>query len=380
MPFGRVGADVAEDKAVDHQDPKELAMDRPESGAADLGAVEPGQEQENQDRGEHGDHADQLRRDEPDVEGDRAQDRVERQQIPFRHDVRRRNHRVGGNIVVGLAEEIGREEDEAEEHDHEHAHPEQVLDGVVGMERNRVAGMLDVEPKRVVGLDRMQRHQVEKNEGEDDEGQQIMEREETVQRRIVDRETAPQPGDDALADQRDRREQVGDHGRAPEAHLPPHQHVTHERGRHHGDDDDHADHPQKLARRLVGTVVKPAKHVDIDDDEERRPAVHVDVADQPAVVDVAHDPLDAVEGHAGVRRVIHGEHDAGHDHDDQRDAGERAVVPPVVQIARGRIFDRVVVHHREDRQPRVDPTHDRIGPDRCRHGWISFNRSSRWCR
>ena len=93
-----------------------------------------------------------------------------------------------------------------------------------------------------------------------------------------------------------RGEQVGDDRHRPEAHLAPGQRVAHEGGRHHQQQDDDADDPQHLARRLVGAVVEAAGDVDVDGEEEHRGADRVHVADEPAVVHVAADVLDAVEG------------------------------------------------------------------------------------
>jgi hypothetical protein len=109
--------------------------------------------------------------------------------------------------------------------------------------------------------------------------------------------------------------------------------------------------------------------VDVDDDEEHRAAVHVQIAQKPAVVDVAHDALDRFEGVIDVRRVAHGQHDARYDHDDQHDPGERAEVPPVVQVP-GRRVSRAhrFVDEREDRQPVLDPLDDRIGVGLRGHG------------
>src|SRR3546814_3489630 len=50
----------------------------------------------------------QLGRDEQDVRH-RTQDRVERQEVPFRHDVGRGYQRVGRNVVVGMAQRVRQE-------------------------------------------------------------------------------------------------------------------------------------------------------------------------------------------------------------------------------------------------------------------------------
>ena len=258
-----------------------------------------------------------------------------------------------------------------------------------GVERYGVGLALHRNARRVVVPGDVQRPDVEDHHASDHERQQVVQREEAVQRRVVHREAAPQPLHDRRPDQGDRGEEVGDDRRAPERHLPPRQDVAHEGGGHHQDEDDDAEHPQDLARRLIGTVVEPARDVQVHCDEEHRRAHRMNVADQPTVVDVAHDVLDALERDLGVRGVVHGEDDAADDHRHQHEGQHRAEGPHVVEVLRRREVDRLLVGEREDRQSRVDPT-DRLvlrlegGVSVSRHGAssISRRRSSclRWCR
>jgi hypothetical protein len=74
--------------------------------------------------------------------------------------------------------------------------------------------------------------------------------------------------------------------------------------------------------------------VDIGRQEEHRGAVGVQVAQQPAVVHVAHDAFDRVEGVVDMRRVVHRQHDAGDDLRAEQEAEDAAEGPPVVQVAR----------------------------------------------
>ena len=209
-----------------------------------------------------------------------------------------------------------------------------------------------------VGLfwpDHVQRPDVQHHHAGDHEGQQVVQRVEAVERRIADGIAAPQPGDDGVADAGNGREQIGDHGRRPEAHLPPDQHVAHEAGRHHQQVDDDAEDPQHLARLLVGAVIDAAEHMDVNRQEEHRGAVGVQVAQQPAVIDVAHDALDRVEGHVDLRRVMHRQHDAGDDLHAQHEGEDAAEGPPIVQIARRRIGDERGMDQAPDRQPLLEP-------------------------
>jgi len=79
-----------------------------------------------------------------------------------------------------------------------------------------------------------------------------------------------------------------------------------------------------LARLLVGTVIHAARDMDIDGGEEERRAIGVNIAQQPAVIDVAHDAFDRIEGEIDVRRVMHRQHDAGHDLHAQHEAEDAA--------------------------------------------------------
>src|SRR5690606_31182092 len=150
------------------------------------------------------------------------------------------------------------------------------------------------------------------------------------------RRAAAQPDQDRLADDRNGADQVGDDLSAPEGHLAPGQDVAQEGGGDHQEEDQAADDPDHLARRLVGAVVETTQHVQIDGDEEHRRAVGVDVTDQPAAVDVAHDALDRGEGQGRVRRIVHGQNDAGDDLRHQAQGQDAAEGPPVVQVTGGR--------------------------------------------
>ena len=195
------------------------------------------------------------------------------------------------------------------------------------------------------------------DDADDQEGQQIVQREEALQGRLIDREAAPQPAHDLVAHKRNRGEEIGDHGCRPEAHLSPGQHIAHEGGRHHEEQNDEAEHPQHLARRLVRAVIEAAEDVDIDHEEEHRGAVRMQIAQEPAVIDVAHDALDGIEGKPGGRNIVHGENDAGQNLEHQGEAREGAEIPPVVQIARCRIGDQRAVEQRQDRQTLLEPAH-----------------------
>src|ERR1700751_3250347 len=95
--------------------------------------------------------------------------------------------------------------------------------------------------------------------------------------------------------------------------------------------------------------------MDVDDREKHRRAIHMGVPDEPAPVDVAHYSLDRIESESGTRRILRGKNDTGNDHDHQHDPGERAVVPPITKVPRGRIFIQLMIKELDKGQPIIDP-------------------------
>ena len=161
---------------------------------------------------------------------------------------------------------------------------------------------LDLDAVRIVRADLAQRHQVQRHQQQQHQRyRHHVQREEAIHGRIGHAVVAADPFHQARSHHRNGAEQVDDHLRGPVGHVAPGQHVAHEGLGHQRQVDEHAEQPQQLARRLVRAVHQRAVHVQVDDDEERRGAGRMQVADQPAVVDLAHDVFDRVE-RGGVAR------------------------------------------------------------------------------
>src|SRR6202012_1114062 len=165
----------------------------------------------------------------------------------------------------------------------------------------------------------------------------------------------PQPGGDVVAHHRNGAEQVGDDGGAPEGHLAPGQHIAEEGGCYHQQVDQHANDPDQLAPRLVGAVIETAADEDLGAEEEDGVPLEIHLTDGPAIIDVAHDALDAVEGQPGIGDIMHRQHDAGDDLDAQAEGEDAAEGVPDVQVpGRGEGLHRVV-HQTQHGQTRVEP-------------------------
>ncbi len=287
--------------------------------------------------------------------GDGAQHRVERREVPDGRDVRGGLERIGRDEVVVLQEvaaELGGEEHHRREDEQEHAHAEDVVHGVVRMERDAVQRMamlvlrgvraLDLDAVGVVGAHVVQRQQVGDHQAQQHEryGDHV-EAEEAVERCVAHHVVAADQQGQVGADEGDGREQVHDHLGAPVRHLAPRQQVAHEGLGHEREEDRAAEDPDQLARLAVGAVEQAAEHVQVHHDEERRGARGVHVADQPAPGHVAHDVLDGLERLGGVGLVVHHQEDAGDDLDHQHQQRERAEDVPEVEVLRSVVLRHV---------------------------------------
>src|SRR5207302_9038742 len=100
--------------------------------------------------------------------------------------------------------------------------------------------------------------------------------------------------------------------------------------------------------------------MNVDKSKEHRRADHVNVAHEPTVINIAHDPLDRIKGEVFLWRVIHCQKDAAHHHDHEHDAGERSEVPPIAEITWCRIIDEFAVEVRENWQAVINSADDWI--------------------
>ncbi len=334
--IGRVVPHPTQDESVGHENPEQLFAQRAIAERTHWRAIQEGEDEEDGDGKHHGDNPGQFAERSQKVNG--TQDGVEGEEIPLRDDVCRCLHGVGGDVIVGLQKGIGGEEDKVAIEDQEHANAVEVFNGVVGMERQIILVVVGIDADGIVGVDGMQGPQVDEDHAKDQQRQEEMQDEEAVEGGIGNREPAPDPGDQIAADDRDGAHQVGDDGGTPIGHLPPGEDVTHESGPHEHEEDDDADPPEDFPRGAIGAVVHAAEDVDVDEDEEKGGTVGVHVAQQPAKIDIPHDVFNRLEGERRIGFVMHGEKQAGGDHDDEDRECQRAEVPPIIQIFWGGVF------------------------------------------
>ena len=226
-----------------------------------------------------------------------------------------------------------------------------------------VLDLLDLDPVGVVRAHLVQGDQVgDHQEHQHQRERDHVQREEAVEGDVRDEEVTADPLGQVRADQRQRAEQRHDHLRAPVGHVAPGEQVAEERHAHHHQVDDHAEDPQQLARLAVGAVEHGAEHVQVDDDEERRGAGRMQVTDQPAPLDVAHDVLDGAECLGCRGLVAHRQEDAGDDLDHQREQRQGTEQVPQVEVFRGVVLAPLLVPKLGQGETIIHPAEERLHP------------------
>ena len=280
--------------------------------------------------------------------------------------MRRRLHRVRWLEIRRLEEQppaVRLEEHNGGEQSEEDTKTEEILHGVVRMERDAIQrlavsalGLLDLDAVGVIGTHFVQRQNVRHHQTHQHERQRYdVQRKEAVQRDVRDVVVAADPFHQSVTDHRDGTEQRDDNLRTPERHVAPRQQVAHEGLRHERQVNTHAEEPQQFARGLVRTVHERTEHVEVHHDEERRGARGVQVADEPAPLDVAHDVLNGTEGVGGRGLVVHRQEDARDELEDQHEQGQRAEVIPDVEVLGRVVLGDMLAQHLVEREARVDP-------------------------
>ena len=274
--------------------------------------------------------------------------------------MRRCHQRIGRNIVIRMPQRIRHIENEYGIQNHEHEQAKCILDRVIRMERQSILRPLRINTKRIVRSGHVERPNVQHHHGKNYKRQHKVQREKARQRRVINRIPAEQQRLDPLTHKRNCGKESCDNRRTPKAHLPPWQHITKESRRHHQKENHNTQNPQQLARTLIRTVIHPAEHMDVDGNKEERCAVHVNIADQPATIHIAHNPLDAIKRQLRIRRIMHRQKQTRDNHRHQHEQGNRTEIPEIVEVFRRRKNAVFLHQHCKNRHTGVDPLHHRI--------------------
>ena len=205
----------------------------------------------------------------------------------------------------------------------------------------------------------MQRQDVQNDQAKNDDWQRDhVQCEEAVQRDAGDEVVTANPLGQVTTDYRNGTKQRDDYLGTPVGHLPPRQQIAHEGLSHERQIDHHAEDPHQLARLLIGAVEDPTEHMQIDHHEERGRARGVQVADDPAVLNVAHDVFDGGEGALSRRLEAHGQPDTGKYLIDQYEKGQRTEEIQDVEVLGGVVLRKMIFPHLGRGKAGVDPFHE----------------------
>ena len=207
--------------------------------------------------------------------GNRPKHRVVGREIPHRRNVQRCFQRIGRDKVVVLQKvtaQLRCKKDDGGEDHQETRHTQDVMHGVIRVERNAVQGaalrvfvLFNLNAIGVVGAHLVQSDDVCRDQSEQHQrhGNDV-EAEEAVQSGVTHHVVATDQQSQIGANHRHRRKQVNDHLGAPVRHLTPRQQVTHEGFGHQAQEDGTTKKPHQFAGFAVRAVNKSTEHVEIN--------------------------------------------------------------------------------------------------------------------
>lgn len=279
--------------------------------------------------------------------GDTAENSVDPEEVPFRHDVCGCAVRISGNGVVRMAEQFWVEEHEHRIADEEVNEAKQVFQTEVGAEGDSAGARVDSE--RVGGAILMEGSNVEDGQSGNDKGKQVVKAVAAVERRIVNGETAPDETEELLSDERNDGDKIGDDGESPERHLSVGEYVANEGGNNHDQENEDATNPDEFAGLVGAGIVQSTEYVKVNNDEKQGGAVGMAVSKNHARRHILHDTHNGIKSHVGMTDVVHGEEDTGDDLTDKHDTGQGAKIVRVAQILRCTVHVEMTVQNAQRR-------------------------------
>ncbi len=189
--------------------------------------------------------------------------------------------------------------------------------------------------ERIITSEFMQTEEMKDDQQTKDKRQKIMGTKETIKGSIIDTITAPDKFDKVIAQPGDGAEEVGDDGGAPVTHLSPREDIAQEGGSHHEEVDKDTKNPQEVTRHIITIIIETSTDVQVDEEEEEGGAISMNIADEPAIIDISHDVFDTQIGGINGTRIMHSQSDTTDNHDKPNEAQEAAKVPEVVNVFGG---------------------------------------------
>jgi len=150
-----------------------------------------------------------------------TQNRIERQEVPFRNDMGRGNHRISWRVVIRVTQRVRHKEDEQSEHRHKHNQTKTVFHGVVRVKRKGVLFGFRFNSAWVIRTSNVQCPDVQEHNTDNHKRQQEVKCEEAVKRWVINREPAPQQFNNRRSDNRNGREQIGNNRCPPRSSFVP---------------------------------------------------------------------------------------------------------------------------------------------------------------
>lgn len=287
---------------------------------------------ENKKRREHSNNTESFVR-------NRTENSIERKEVSLRNNVVWGDKRVGRNVVIRVTHSVRHEENEEGNEDEESEETNKVFRSEVRVETEAITH----NGKRVSRTVLVKSEKVNSSKSSENERKEEVKREETIKSSIVNTVTTSNEVDKVLTDKWNNGEEISNDSSTSVRHLSSWKDITKESGSHHNNINNDTNRSEKSTRRTVRTVVDTTTDVKVDENEEERSTVSVEVTDNSTVVNITHNVLDTSESKSSVWSVMHSKSNTSDNLDNKSKTKERASVSKVGDVSRERrVNDEIV--------------------------------------
>jgi len=204
---------------------------------------------------------------------------------------------------------------------------------------------LSINSQRVSRSVLVQSCKVNQTQCSQQEREKIVLREKAVQGRVIYAKPSPQPSYNTSTYNGLRAPQTSNNGPSPKRHLTPWQYVSDKCGLNHYQQNNNTNQPNKFTGLCVTCIIQATEKVHINNDEEKRPPICVQITKQPPVRDVTHQMLYTMKSQINMRCIMHCQKNPGPNLQNKSQSSQHTPIVISIQIGGCRISNQMILHY-----------------------------------
>lgn len=272
-----------------------------------------------------------------------TQNRIHPLEVPFRYNVCRCGIRVCRNIVVRMSLKFRIEVYKIGCKPTQRQSRPQIFCVEIWIKIYLIS--LSINTQRVCRSVLVQSSKVNQAQSSQQEREKVVLREKAVQSRVIYAKATPQPSYNTSTNNGQRTPQTSNYGPSPKRHLTPGQYVSDKCGLNHDQQNNNTNQPNEFTGLRVTCIIQATEKVHINNDEEKRPSVCVQITKQPSVWHVAHQMLYAMKSLINMRCIMHSLKNPSPNLQNKSQSGLYTPIVISIQIGGCRVSNQMILHY-----------------------------------